>query len=281
MSMDFLKSSDLFHPPHHQYYMHTVVRNRKLSPRRHSHEFYELVLMVSGRSVHRLNGQEHQLMAGDAVLMRPGDWHCFSEECMVSELLSLQIEAGEMGRFLVAYGEEALGETRCFHLEPNEVHALEETYRSMAGLDGADCVRQYRILLGQVMQCLLSHQMRGGAPLWMRFAMEQMAILPNAAEGVSAFLRVANLSHAQLCRLMKKYYGMTPQQYIKNLRLNLAYEMIQSSAKDILTIAMEVGYSSFSHFQTAFKEKYGVSPSQLRRQSACTALLFEEERSAE
>lgn len=276
--MQVLKSADLFGEIYHSHYRHTVVRRRLLSDRRHAHEFYEMVLVVSGGTLHTLNGTLSRLTAGDLVVMKPGDWHCFSENSRAEELLSLQIEPGEMARFLAAYDMNGWPDTpasRILHLEGSEVRAIEEIYRYIACLDGDDYVRQYRILLGQIMQFVLAHDVQGSAPPWLRMAMEQMTHLGNAAEGVPAFLRAANLSHAQLCRLMKKHYGMTPQQYVRNLRLNLAYEMIQSSTLDFMTIAMEVGYSSFSHFQTAFKEKYGLSPAALRRQSLSASMLSE------
>lgn len=276
--MQVLKSADMFQEVYHRYYRHTVVRRRMLSDRQHAHEFYEMVLVVSGGTLHTLNGTLSRLTAGDLIVMKPGDWHCFSENCFAEELLSLQIEPGEMARFLAAYDMNGWPDTwqsHCLHLEISEVRAIEESYRYIACLDGEDHVRQYRILLGQIMQFVLAHDLQGSAPPWLRMAMEQMTHLANAAEGVPAFLRVASLSHAQLCRLMKKHYGLTPQQYVRNLRLNLAYEMIQSSTMDFMTIAMEVGYSSFSHFQTAFKEKYGLSPAALRRQTLSVSVLSE------
>ena len=41
----------------------------------------------------------------------------------------------------------------------------------------------------------------------------------NMAEGVTAMMRIANLSHAQLCRVMKKHKLQTPVSYVKEIRL--------------------------------------------------------------
>jgi transcriptional regulator GlxA family with amidase domain len=78
---------------------------------------------------------------------------------------------------------------------------------------------------------------------------------------------------AQLCRLVKMHIGQTPQHYIKELRLTHAYEMIQSTDIPFEQIALQVGYSSFSHFSVAFKQRFGLSPAVLRKSSQRSTLI--------
>lgn len=47
-------------------------------------------------------------------------------------------------------------------------------------------------------------------------------------------------------------------------RLEFALPLVQASELPIETIAMEVGYDSASRFSGRFRERFGVSPSQLR-----------------
>lgn len=261
----------VFSSPSQPYYGHILVRNRPMSTELHDHEFYEIVLLVSGRTTHRLNETTHPMDDGDIMFICPDDVHQFEGYSAVTELLSLQVRVDEMERFMDVYGAREIlsapDRPPCLHLDTSEVHALSEIYSRMVVLDDGEHLSQYRILLGRIVQCYLAHAIQGNNPVWLRMAMDQMALPANAAEGVSAFLRLSNLSHAQLCRLMKKHYGTTPQQYVKNLRLNLAHERIVSTPTDFLTISMEVGYNSFSHFCTSFKERFGLSPSELRRRS--------------
>jgi AraC-like DNA-binding protein len=48
--------------------------------------------------------------------------------------------------------------------------------------------------------------------------------------------------------------------------LNHAVEEIQSSRGDLTRVALELGFSSHSHFSAAFRSQFGLSPSLLRRQ---------------
>ena len=86
-------------------------------------------------------------------------------------------------------------------------------------------------------------------------------------EGVPALLRLSNFSHAQLCRIMKRMLDTTPQEYVIDLRLNLAFQMIQSTTLPLAAIAEQVGYSSLSHFITIFTQKYHITPSMLRKKA--------------
>ena len=253
-------------------YFHSLIHNRALIRVVHVHEFYEIMLVISGTAHNTLNGREDILGAGDIVFITPSDVHQCGDSSAELDLLSLQIAVPEMERFLAAYG---LGEMLChpqrsrfFTFSASETRSISEVCGQMIAQSEVNVVRLYRIMLGRIMQCFLIHAMQENTPAWLRLAMEQMRSIRNAAEGVPALLRLSNISHAQLCRLMKKYCGVTPQQYVRDVRLGLACRMIEDSDTDFMTISMEVGYNSFSHFYGAFKEKYGMSPSELRHQAS-------------
>ena len=66
---------------------------------------------------------------------------------------------------------------------------------------------------------------------------------------------------------MKKQAGKTPQQYVRELRLLRAYDLIQSTDLPFEDVANAVGYFSFSHFSTTFKERFGLTPAALRKRN--------------
>lgn len=252
-------------------YAHITVHNRALMGDLHTHTFYEIILLISGRVTHQLNEQTYSLGEGDLVWMKPYDAHQYIDQSEELDLFSIQVSAEEVQRFLNAYGAESIianaNQSGFLTLSASETRSIMEICTRMLGQNSDKRILLYRMLMGKLMHCLLNRALQGDIPNYLRLAMDQMCSLRNAAEGVSAFLRLSNLSHAQLCRLMKKHCGITPQQFVKEIRLNLAYQMIESTDDDFLSISMEVGYNSFSHFCSAFKEKYGLSPSELRRQS--------------
>ena len=68
-----------------------------------------------------------------------------------------------------------------------------------------------------------------------------------------------NMSHSNLYRKMKGLFGMPPNNYVKNFRLNKAAELIANGVR-IAEAAERLGFASSSHFAKCFKEKFGMLP---------------------
>lgn len=67
-------------------------------------------------------------------------------------------------------------------------------------------------------------------------------------------------SLATFKRDFKKVSNLTPQRWMIKKRLEVAYSRLKESKEKIQTIYLEVGFKNPSHFSTAFKKQYGVSP---------------------
>lgn len=63
-----------------------------------------------------------------------------------------------------------------------------------------------------------------------------------------------------LSRTFSTEMGMTIPQYLRQLRLEQAAELLRSGRYNVTEAAMEVGYSSLSHFSQAFHEHFGCCP---------------------
>lgn len=61
-------------------------------------------------------------------------------------------------------------------------------------------------------------------------------------------------------RVFKQWMGMGVMEYVKEQRLQQAWEQIQNGEK-IITVAFQYGYQSHSGFTKAFKRRFGISPS--------------------
>ena len=71
-------------------------------------------------------------------------------------------------------------------------------------------------------------------------------------------------SQRQLTRLVKKYTGLSPVQYILELRLQKAYAYIKSRQHSNLSdVRFKVGLNSASYFNKKFKQRFGVYPRDL------------------
>ncbi|MDM9379867.1 AraC family transcriptional regulator [Chlorogloeopsis sp. ULAP01] len=69
-----------------------------------------------------------------------------------------------------------------------------------------------------------------------------------------------NLSPSHLRRLFKQATGMAPHQYLINLRINRAKELLLSGGFSVNEVAAEVGFADQSHLHRHFKRIFGVTP---------------------
>lgn len=76
---------------------------------------------------------------------------------------------------------------------------------------------------------------------------------------------ISHLSPYHLQRTFKKITGITPVQYIQNVRLNTAKSYLLHTDKAVVDIASTVGITNTSYFVTLFKKKTGQTPNQFRQ----------------
>ena len=85
---------------------------------------------------------------------------------------------------------------------------------------------------------------------------ENLAETPNLEE----IGRRVGCSHYHLSRIFTQEVGKTIFQYLRELRMERAAELLRSSHLNVTQVALEVGYNSPSHFSAAFHEAFGCCP---------------------
>lgn len=68
------------------------------------------------------------------------------------------------------------------------------------------------------------------------------------------------------CTIFKRYINKTPTEYLTELRLRKAIELLKNTDMTILEISYTVGFSSASYFAETFRKFYGRSPKVYRQQ---------------
>ncbi len=82
---------------------------------------------------------------------------------------------------------------------------------------------------------------------------------------IDELTEVVNLSKSQLEDLFKQEKKISPIQFIRNLRFEKAKELLETTFLTIKEISFEVGMNCQSHFVRDFKQKYGLTPTQYRK----------------
>ena len=96
--------------------------------------------------------------------------------------------------------------------------------------------------------------------------------LENAEFGVEDLARSVGLSSSQLRRKLQALTGLSPNQFIRRVRLLRAEELLRRRAGTVSEIAYAVGFNNLSYFAKCFQAEFGSSPSEYaRRASAGTS----------
>ena len=106
---------------------------------------------------------------------------------------------------------------------------------------------------------------RAASQDWFLYVVDQMKEPEALARGVPEMVRLSGKSHEYLCRVCKRQLGMTPVQFVNDLRLTYAANRLRHSADSIIDVCYAAGFDNLSHFYHLFRRKYDLTPGDFRR----------------
>lgn len=243
------------------YYLQ-IVNNRTLTSVYHSHDFYELIIFLKGSSVHYVNGETYQIKSGQMVCLFPNDFHKFISQSEDTYAISLSVNVSEFISIADIFGF-SLGNLP--HIKPIDFFDSSNTIYNQS----ISCLSTYKNNDYKLLLCHLFNDMtytiNSGNDALLNDTFKLMQHPENMKDGIKAMMRISGYSRSQLYRLVKSYTGLTVNEYLMELRLKTAYQYILYTDNTFEQIGEDVGYKSFSHFCKIFKEKFSVTPAQLRK----------------
>jgi DNA-binding response OmpR family regulator len=83
---------------------------------------------------------------------------------------------------------------------------------------------------------------------------------------VEQLARLVGTNEKRLSRAFREELGQTVYEHLRGERLRIAQHLLASTPLSVALIAEEIGFSSAANFATAFRERFGVSPSAYRQE---------------
>ena len=77
--------------------------------------------------------------------------------------------------------------------------------------------------------------------------------------------RECNISEVYFRKLFTKHFGISPKQFIIDLRIQRAKQMLAEGALSVSGISEKCGFSNPYHFCRLFKQRVGITPSEYRK----------------
>ena len=245
--------------------------------RAHSHPFYELVFFESGLLNHMWEGKRSILIAGDLFCIRPGEIHLYncSEDAKLYNCLFFPdaIPSGIEG--LPGIREMLTDPARArLHVPVAMQHELKAILeRMIQELEHQDS--GYNEALSMLLGLLLIFAGRlytNSRILEASYApfgklREALAYLEHNFAKQLKIEDVALeycLSPDQFARLTKQQVGLSPLQYLQNIRLSQAMELLLDENLQVAEIATLVGFEDPNYFTRLFRQRTGQTPTQFR-----------------
>ena len=226
----------------------------------HSHAFYELEYIRSGRGEYVIDGESYPILAGMLFLMTPLNFHCVTaEDCEVYHLVfSEQVCQSESLSGFLARGDgialQAEGSDRelleCV-LRELDTHAQDPLY-------AADLLN---VLLGKLL-ALRDCRREKTTPV----SRGHLYLLNHFRENpsLSAVADYAGYTPTYFSTMFKQETGMTFKQYLDNLRFAYAANLSRHTALSMQEICRESGFEDYPNFLRRFKARFGVAPTAYR-----------------
>lgn len=241
---------------------------------RHTHDFAEFFLITSGSVIHHINDKKVILKERSTQFIFPDDTHHFmaqtSQSCTwINISFPMSILSEDILKML-----ELLFPSKQTHA--NSCHILPLTLWDMyinkiELFSNCRDKEQQAIIFRSLLLDLLILYMdfinnrELYVPAWLTKATQQLKSGENYLNSLNWFIGITGKSQSYLNRQMKKYYKMTPTQYINHIRLDVAEDLLMNTNENITEIALKTGFQTIPYFTKVFKEKNNITPSKFRQ----------------
>jgi len=257
----------------------------------HRHDFIEILYVIDGSFDQVLMGEQLHFEKGEFVIT---DQNCEHADILLpveAAVLFIQISVEYMRQLLHNYNRDDMLERFLFralrqHKKEQRFLELRREQRDMSEDEERDLlhlleeiyVESYRELAdqGEVMNGLLHRLLnllctrytpilhsndQEAKETLVLYELERY-VLKNYATVTSLELEQVFHYHRNYYNLLlKKHYGKTFKEYLLDVRLEKAHDLLQKEQHtSVKKIAQSVGYENTSHFYHLYKEKYGHGP---------------------
>lgn len=105
--------------------------------------------------------------------------------------------------------------------------------------------------------------------------------IDNPAFSVDVLKDLHNMSRTRFYNKLKALTGLPPQEFIKNIRLKRATQLLKEGVHNITEISEMCGFSESKYFRQVFKKEYKMSPSQYAKANGVSSSIIEDDASQE
>lgn len=248
----------------------------------HTHEFAEIILVMTGKIRHSVNGEYQDLNGGNLIFIRPSDTHAFrpfrGESCEMV-ILSFRLETLlalshylESDAFMWKFTAPPLPPLFPLSVAETETLGVDMLSLNAAAAGPPQTLKvKVKIMLAELFTRYFLEDRyflrENSVPEWMETLCREMRRPENFIVGLKRMRKLACRAPEHLCKSFRKYLGKTPTEFINEQRVHYAARQLVDTNEEIMAIALDLNFQSLSRFYHLFHQYYGVSPAKYRSQS--------------
>ena len=272
--------------------MQFEFRNPQFPFPMHVHDFYEMVLVYSGRATHITTNGDRDIQGGDFVSIKLGQAHGY-KNIRNQVLMNILIKPTffdedryglkSLPAFDAMFGQDPGGESPIVHFRLDyEVFAKARELVENANTELSGHSDGYRAMVVSLVQefiVLLTRNYKGKKAIRPDFGMDVSSLINyvkhnyRSPMSMAVLTAVSGMSESHVLRVFKQYLGASPFQYINRLRLSTAADALIQTDKSITEIALDLGFNDSNYFTRLFRKHRGLSPREYRKKYLMENLL--------
>ncbi len=261
-------------------YQYVYGINDRYNP--HCHEFYEIVITISGTVIQETNGKILNLPEGSLIFIRPDDVHGYiydTPESNETTYINLTFTKETAEKLFDYFSDEQIVNNLLFsdmppivllsNREKNQVLEQISQLNIVNWQDKKALKLKMRVILADIFVKFffkLSENTDDKTPEWLSELIVEMKKPENFIAGTEKMIELSGKTREHLARCIKSYLGVTLSEFVNELRINYITNLLIHTNIKIIDMCYECGFQSLSNFYKVFKDKYGVSPSTFRKQ---------------
>lgn len=250
----------------------------------HTHEFIEIVYVLSGEMVHEIDGCRYRTARGDMIFMNYGCTHnissesdytyvniLFSPEMMADAVITAQnaFSVLSLSAFNEMCSAQDSGCVRFFGKERDEIETLifsmleeyEKKQTSWETVLGNLLTNLIIKMLRKTELCIKKSEMDG---IWQSLS-EYIDQNLDSRLTLAALAEKCFYNPSYFSRVFKEKFGVSLTEYITRKRLSYAIELLSESDLSVDEISERVGFSDKNSLYHAFSRYLDTTPGEYRR----------------
>ena len=260
-----------------------ITHDHDLTEIEHFHDFMEIVFILKGQGIQVVDDHEYEVTAGDVFVLQGHQKHFFKDAAKF-EIVNVMVDEVNNPGILPEKVRQVDGFNALFILEPR--YRTRHHFKNKLTLNRQELAKIEILINGMFLEL---HEKKEGFQVILLNRLQELIILLSrhysqiettearslveigkvleyfennldAKIYIDDMAKMANMSKRNFQRIFKCALGISPVNYLIQVRLQKARKLLRESDLQIADISVITGFTDSNYFIKCFKQTYGTTP---------------------